>query len=46
MFLEVLQQTATAYGGQLRICSIGRRGQATKGGYPDWGLGVADNSSP
>jgi len=27
------------YVGQLRICSIGSRGQPTRGGSPAWGLG-------
>jgi hypothetical protein len=32
--------TASSYGGYLRIHCIISRGQMTRGGPPDWGLGV------
>jgi hypothetical protein len=35
-----MEQTASTYGGQLRIYSISSRRQPTTGGPPAWGLGV------
>jgi hypothetical protein len=34
-----IEETASRYGGQLRICSISSRGQRTVGDPPAWGLG-------
>jgi hypothetical protein len=31
---------SSGYGGQLRLYRISSRGQPTRGGPPDWGLGV------